>query len=276
MEHGMTGQQQESLTAYLAAWKQHIKQGLAQCPWKESVSNIAKGCLVNGYLIHRFIREPNAENEIQVRFILPAHEAFFEALIDREAVLPIHELMEMIARRPNHPGAFFVDEELAGPTAHEAAFSYGVAALMAYRRFKEKPGSQEKLLGAAELDRIAWENAGRACDAVEWESRQFAEMDEDDEIARDGPRAPDYFCWKNMRLPFNSELRFRLVRCVWDREWVEDDVIVEHVYGHDSDQKERALRKLRDDVNHLFHEWDVPFTIRRVRSKGYALHHLPE
>jgi hypothetical protein len=92
----------------------------------------------------------------------------------------------------------------------------------------------------------------------------------------DGPRPPDRLVWEGVAHHFgNRVLQHRLLTALWGRQWVDDGELTAAVYGHDTDHKEGALRKLTIDLTKSLAGFGVPFEVERVPRQGYALRQNP-
>ena len=61
--------------------------------------------------------------------------------------------------------------------------------------------------------------------------------------------------------PFTPN-QFRLLEAIWDCKRMPVDEVMEAVYGHDADEEEGALKKLRQRLNDQMKRQDCPFHVK--------------
>lgn len=85
--------------------------------------------------------------------------------------------------------------------------------------------------------------------------------------AGDGPVAPDAFSLHKEDYDGFTTREWRLLNCLWGKRAVEEEEVLEEVYGHDNDGKEGALRSLRKRLNRKLHKKKFPGSV--VLVNGY-------
>jgi len=75
--------------------------------------------------------------------------------------------------------------------------------------------------------------------------------------AIDGPVAPDGFHLEKLYDGF-TKYEWRLMACLWGKKTIEEEDVLEAVYGHDHDMKENALRSLRKRLNRKLTKMQFP------------------
>jgi hypothetical protein len=118
-------------------------------------------------------------------------------------------------------------------------------------------------------DGDAYEEYDARCNA--WLRAQLAE--EPPAAPNAGPYAPGLFCWHRLvhAVPF---LQWRLLNCLWGKGRVEEQDVIDAVYGEDADGQEGNLRRRQHSLNNWLREHKIPYQIVRPQPGHLELRYL--
>lgn len=77
----------------------------------------------------------------------------------------------------------------------------------------------------------------------------------------DGPIRPGKFRFRNRIYDGLPRLEWRLLACLWGRETVSAEEAIEHLYGHDAENKEEALKHAKNRLNKKLTEQGFPGSV---------------
>jgi hypothetical protein len=88
----------------------------------------------------------------------------------------------------------------------------------------------------------------------------------------DGPHPPDTMRVAGKDYHCGSGRRWQLLQCLWNKAAVTVDQVIEEVYGHDSEGREKSLDSLIKHTRHWLRQSKCPLTIRTQLGYVEILH----